>query len=52
MHKNDDGTFQGKPVVEGPADWSQLDPNSGAATSGASSGEGGDSGTRSSKDAE
>jgi hypothetical protein len=32
--KNEDGTFQGKPVVQGPADWS-------SAASGASSGEAG-----------
>lgn len=33
--QNDDGTFQGKPVVQGPADWSS------SASSGASSGEAG-----------
>jgi hypothetical protein len=33
-HRNDDGTFQGKPVVQGPAHWS-------SAASGASSGESG-----------
>ncbi|MGE0023007.1 MAG: hypothetical protein AB7S70_05170 [Hyphomicrobium sp.] len=39
---NEDGTFQGKPVVEGPADWSSAAaPGSGAASSGASSGEAG-----------
>jgi len=40
--KNDDGTFQGKPVVQGPADWSSAAaPGSGSASSGASSGEAG-----------
>lgn len=35
-HQNDDGTFQGKPVVQGPANW-----HSGSASTGASSGEAG-----------
>ncbi len=39
--QNEDGTFQGKPVVEGPAKWSNME--SGAASSGASSGEAGSS---------
>lgn len=37
-----DGTFQGKPVVQGPADWHSK---MGGASSGASSGEAGDSGS-------
>lgn len=37
MHKNPDGTFQGKPVVDGPADWSQLySPSSTGSASGES----------------
>ena len=39
MLQNEDGTLQGKPVVEGPADWSSLRPDS--ASTGASSGESG-----------
>lgn len=35
--RNDDGTFQGKPVVEGPAHWKDA----GSASSGSSTGEGG-----------
>lgn len=35
--QNEDGTFQGKPVVQGPAHWEGV----GAASSGASSGESG-----------
>jgi hypothetical protein len=38
--KNDDGTFQGKPVVQGPADWSGVHSS---ASAGSSSGEGGSS---------
>jgi hypothetical protein len=37
--KNADGTFQGKPVVQGPADWS-------SAAAGASSGEAGSDRTK------
>jgi hypothetical protein len=37
-HQNDDGTFQGKPVVQGPANW-----HDGSASTGASSGEAGSS---------
>lgn len=36
MFKNEDGSLQGKPVVEGPADWSHLSP--GSASTGESSG--------------
>lgn len=36
MFKNEDGSLQGKPVVEGPADWSHLSP--GSASTGDSSG--------------
>lgn len=38
--RNEDGTFQGKPVVEGPAHWKSAS-SSGSASTGASSGEGG-----------
>lgn len=37
----EDGTFQGKPVVEGPADWSSVHMDGAPASSGASSGEAG-----------
>lgn len=38
----EDGTFQGKPVVEGPADWSHIRADTaGGSASGASSGEAG-----------
>jgi hypothetical protein len=37
--RNEDGTFQGKPVVEGPANWKSA--SSGSASTGASSGESG-----------
>ena len=40
-HLDKDGTFQGKPVVQGPADWS----GAGSASSGSSSGESGSSDT-------
>ena len=36
--QNADGTFQGKPVVQGPAKWTNLE-SSGSASTGASSGE-------------
>lgn len=39
----EDGTFQGKPVVEGPADFSDLAPTGADSSAGASSGEAGDS---------
>lgn len=38
--RNEDGTFQGKPVVEGPANWKSASSGSSAST-GASSGESG-----------
>jgi hypothetical protein len=38
--QNPDGTFQGKPVVQGPADW-----HNSSASSGASSGEAGSDGS-------
>jgi hypothetical protein len=40
MLKNKDGSLQGKPVVQGPADWSHVRLDS-SASSGASSGESG-----------
>ena len=43
--RNEDGTFQGKPVVAGPAHWKSASTGSGAST-GASSGEGGSDMTR------
>jgi hypothetical protein len=47
MFKNPDGTLQGKPVVQGPANWAHVRDSS--ASSGASSGESGssESGSRS-----
>jgi hypothetical protein len=40
-----DGTFQGKPVVQGPADWSKSG-SADSSSSGASSGESGSSNSR------
>ncbi len=34
--QNDDGTFQGKPVVQGPANWQSAYPSSTGASSGES----------------
>lgn len=39
--QNPDGTFQGKPVVQGPANWKSAASGSGSASTGASSGESG-----------
>jgi hypothetical protein len=41
--QNKDGTLQGKPVVQGPADWSSV--NADSASSGASSGDAGSAGS-------
>lgn len=38
------GTFQGKPVVQGPADWSSVHAGGAPASSGASTGEAGSGG--------
>jgi hypothetical protein len=45
--QNEDGTFQGKPVVQGPAKWNDLNAS---ASSGASTGEGGASGSARDRD--
>lgn len=39
MFVNEDGSLQGKPVVDGPADWSHMAPD--RASTGASGGESG-----------
>lgn len=44
-HKNPDGTFQGKPVVAGPAHWTNIAPDA-LGSSGASTGEEGSSGRK------
>lgn len=43
--QNDDGTFQGKPVVQGPASWHNMEPGAlgSSSSSGGSSGESGSS---------